>query len=95
MSEALVWLLYVLGGLLSFLTVHHRRWRITTATLGAAVLVTAAWSAWYWLTSEAERPPWFNVHLSLNFFFAVIFASAGAALGEYLARRQAEPPEQG
>ena len=95
MNERLLWLLYVLGGVISFAAVYYRRWRITGATLGAAVIIVAIWAAWYWLTSEEERPPWFNVHLSLNFFFAIIFASAGAALGEYLFRRKAEPPQEG
>ena len=93
MSELLVWLLYLVGGLISFAAVYYRRWRITGATIAAAVVTVAIWSAWYWLTPEDKRPPWFNVHLSLNFFFAVIVASAGAALGEFLVRRAEQPPE--
>jgi uncharacterized membrane protein YhaH (DUF805 family) len=87
LNEALVWLLYGLAGALSYAAVYYRRWHIAGATLASAILALAIWTAWYLLTSEEKRPPWINVHLSLNAFFSLLFAVGGAALAEYLRRR--------
>ena len=87
MNEALVWLLYGLAGALSFAAVYYRRWHIAWATLVATILAMAIWVGWYLLTSEEKRPPWINVHLSLNAFFSLLFAAGGAAFAQYQTRR--------
>ena len=90
MSETLVWLLCIVGSLLSFALVRFRGWRITGATIAGALLVTAIWAIWYQLTGDDDRPPFFQVHLSLNAFFSLVLAAAGAAVGEFVRQRHGE-----
>jgi hypothetical protein len=87
LSETLVWLLYVIGGMIAYAAVRYRGWRITLATLTGAIIATGLWALWYHLTSDEERPHWFDVHLSLNASFSVIFAALGAAAGLFVASR--------
>ena len=95
MSETLVWLLYLIGGVIAFGLVRRAGWRLTTAALAGAAVAVATWALWYQLTSVEKRPPFFDVHLALNASFAVIFASAGAALAAYLAGRNRDADGQG
>ena len=87
MSETLVWLLYVVGGLIAYAAVRYRGWRITFATLIGAIVATGLWAGWYHLTSDEQRPFWFDVHLSLNASFSVIFAALGAGAGLFVGSR--------
>ncbi len=87
MSETLVWLLYVVGGVIAYAAVRYSGWRITLATITGAIVATGLWAIWYHLTSDNDRPFWFDVHLSLNASFSIIFAALGAAAGQFVASR--------
>ena len=95
MSETLVWLLYLIGGTIAFFLVRRAGWKLTNSTLAGALVAVGAWALWYQLTSDEKRPPFFDVHLALNASFAVIFASAGAALAAYLASRDRDADGHG
>ena len=86
-----MWLLYLVSSLVAFLAVYRLKWRIVPSTLAGTVLTALGWVALYYSTPSDDRPAWFNVQLSLNACFGLIFAAAGAALGLYLRFRAREP----
>ena len=91
MNESLVWLLYLLSGLVAFLGVYRLKWRIVPSMLAGTLVTALGWVALYYLTPGDDRPAWFNTQLSLNACFGLIFAGAGAALAMFLRSRQREP----
>lgn len=90
MNESLVWLLYLVSGLVAFLGVFRLKWRIVPAMLAGTAVTIAGWALLYLLTEEDKRPSFWEVDLSLNACFALIFAGAGAALAMYVRMRQRE-----
>jgi len=44
------------------------------------MVTVAGWAVMYLLTGAEDRPPFWQLDLSLNASFALIFAGAGAAL---------------
>ena len=86
-----MWLLYLVSGLAAFLAVYRLQWRIVPAMLAGTLPTALGWVLLYYTTPSDDRPAWFNVQLSLNACFGLIFAAAGAALAMYLRSRQREP----
>ena len=88
MSETLLWLLYVAGAAAACAAVYRLGWKIVPSTLAATAITVVGWAALYFLADEEKRPSFWEVDLSLNACFALIFAGAGAALGLFLASRE-------
>ena len=88
MSETALWLLYLLSGAAAFAVVYRLGSRIVPATLVGTAVTVAGWLLLYLLTDEKNRPDWISVDLSLNACFGLIFAGAGAALGQFMLFRQ-------
>lgn len=90
MSEAALWLNYCLSGVIAFLVIYLRRWRIVPAML----MGTATSLAIYLLVSlgrgGAIDDPWIEAALFINGSFALIAASAGAVLAFALRARNDE-----
>jgi len=88
LSESLVWLVYLLSGVAAFLAVQYAGWRIVPSILAGAFVTAVGWIILYYVTPLDDRPPWFETQLALNICFGVIFAGAGAALGQFIAWRR-------
>ena len=86
-----MWLLYLVSGLVAFLAVYRLKWRIVPSMIVGTLPTAIGWVLLYYTTPSDDRPAWFNVQLSLNACFGLIFAAAGAALAFYLRWRAREP----
>ena len=80
MNETILWLLYLVGAVAAFHAVQRLQWRIVPSMLGGTMVTVAGWAVMYLLTGAEDRPPFWQLDLSLNASFALIFAGAGAAL---------------
>ena len=91
MNETLLWLLYCASGGLAFAATYYARLGIIFGVLAGGLLTGAGWAFLYHFTDEERRPQWIRVDLSLNLTFGLIFAAAGAVIGQkLLARRGTE-----
>ena len=90
MTEAILWLLYVIGAAAAFAAVHKLGWRIVPSTLVGAVPTLLGWLVLYFTMAEDDRPNWWRLDLSMNLSFAIIFAACGAALAMFVLSRQRE-----
>jgi hypothetical protein len=91
LNETLLWILYCVSGLLAFAATYHARSGIILGVLAGGLLTGAGWAFLYHFTDEEKRPQWIRVDLSLNMTFGLMFAAAGAILGQkLLARRTRE-----
>ncbi len=91
MSETLLWLLYLVSGLVAFGAVYRLGWKIVPAMLVGALVTIIGWALLYLLADEENRPDWITLDLSLNASFALIFASLGAAVAHFMLMRRREP----
>ena len=89
MNETLLWLVYALGGGVSFAGIRYRRWRVAMAVLAGVLLTAIGWLLIFRFTEVEKRPEWVRLDVSLNLTFGLIFAVAGAALGRWLLSRSA------
>jgi len=80
LNETLLWLLYLLSAAAAFAAVFRLGWRIVPAMLAGTAVTLVGWLLMY-LTAKESRPAFWEVDLSLNASFALIFAGAGAAFG--------------
>ena len=89
MNETLLWLLYLVSGVVGFLAVQKLGWRIVPAMLAGTLVTVLGWVPIFLLTAEDKRPPFWRLDLSLNASFALIFAAAGAAIAFAMKDREA------
>ena len=89
MNETLLWLLYCFSGGLAFAAVYYWRWRPAWAVISGGLVTITGWLLMFRFTDEEMRPDWVKLDLSLNATFALIFATFGAVLGWWLAKRRA------
>ncbi len=90
MSDALIWLGYLIGAGISFVLVYSQDWKVTLATLAGGAVALAIWGVIFGTTSSDDRSPWLQVEMALNGSLALIFAAAGAAVALALKHRQRE-----
>jgi len=88
LSETLLWLFYLLGAGAAFLAVQRGGLRLVPAILAGTSVTIAGWVLLYALAAGDARPAYWQVDLSLNASFALIFAAAGAALAFAIKSRQ-------
>jgi hypothetical protein len=86
LNETLLWLLYLVSAVVAFAGVHRLGWRIVPSILAGALVTSIGWGLLYLVTAEDKRPAFWQLDLSLNISFAVIFAGAGAAAAFALSR---------
>ena len=89
MNETLLWLLYLVSAAVGFLAVQKLGWRLVPAMLVGTLVSIVGWALLYLVTGEDQRPEFWRLDLSLNASFALIFASAGAALAFAMKDREA------
>ena len=92
MNETLLWLLYLASGVAGFLAVQKLGWRLVPSMLAGTTVTIVGWGLIFLLTAEDKRPHFWNVDLSLNASFALIFAGAGAAIA-FALKKDRTPPE--
>lgn len=90
MSEIALWLNYGLSGIVAFLIIFFRRWRIVPAMLlgtgiGLAVYLIASLAS-----GGALNDPWLAPALFINGCFALIAAFLGAAIAFAATHRGAD-----
>ena len=90
MSDALVWLGYLIGAVIAFWTVHSRGWKVTPATIVGGLAGLAIWALTFLGTSSEDRSSWLQVEIALNGSLSLIFAAAGAAIALALKHRRHE-----
>jgi len=88
LNETLLWLLYLLSAGAAFLAVQRGGSRLVPAILAGTFVTIAGWALLYALAGEDERPDFWQVDLSLNASFAMVFAAAGAAIAFAIKSRQ-------
>ncbi|MBA2467397.1 MAG: hypothetical protein H0V46_07335 [Sphingomonas sp.] len=90
MSDALIWLGYLIGGAIAFFLVFSQGWKITLATILGGLAALGIWAVVFATTSSEDRSPWLQVELALNGSLGLIFAAAGAAVALALKHRRHE-----
>jgi hypothetical protein len=90
LSDALVWLGYLIGAAIAFWTVYSRSWKVTPATVVGGLVGLAIWALSYLTASSDERSSWLQVEIALNGSISLIFAAAGAAVALALKHRRHE-----
>ena len=88
MNETLLWLLYCVSGVLAFAATYRLRWRIFVAVVTGGLITAIGWLLIFYFTDEEKRPQWIRLDLSLNLTFGLMFAAAGAFIGQRLLSRQ-------
>jgi ABC-type Fe3+-siderophore transport system permease subunit len=88
LTDALLWVAYLLSAAGAFYAVRKRRWPIVPATIAGALLTVIVWAILVLTAKPEARPNFLTVDLSLNGSFGVIFAAAGAALAMFLNQRR-------
>lgn len=88
LNETLLWLLYLLSAGAAFLAVQRGGSRLVPAILAGTLVTIAGWALLYALAGDDKRPSFWQVDLSLNASFALIFAAAGAGLAFAMNSRQ-------
>ena len=91
MSDALIWLGYLIGAGIAFFLVNSQGWKVTPATVVGGAVALAIWAVIFATTSSEERSPWLQVELGLNGSLSLIFAAAGAAVALALKHRRHDP----
>lgn len=79
MTNTLLWLVYVVSGVVAFILVYRQRWRLFTSMLagtGVGILL----SLLVLVAFPKDANPWFQVELAMNGSLSLIFAGAGAAI---------------
>ena len=79
MTDALVWIGYLIGAAIAFAAVYQRSWKVTLAAIVGGLVGTAIWAVTFLATSTDERSAWLQVEIALNGSLSLIFAAAGAA----------------
>ena len=87
MTDALLWVAYLLSAAGAFYAVRFQRWPIAPATLAGALITVIGWALLVLTASADEKPAYLTVDLGLNASFGIIFAGAGAALAAFLNTR--------
>ena len=90
MSDAFVWLGYLIGAAIAFVLVYSQGWKVTLATIVGGAVALAIWAIIFATTSTEDRSPWLQVELALNGSLSLIFAAAGAAVALALKHRRHE-----
>ena len=80
MSEAALWLNYGLSGIVAFLIIYFRRWRIVPAMLVGTGISLALYLVASLATGGALDDPWLAPALFINGCFALVAAFLGAAI---------------
>lgn len=88
MTDALLWVAYLVSAAAAFYAVRYKRWPIVPATIAGALVTVIIWASLILITAADKRPAFLTVDLGLNGSFGIIFAGAGAALAMFLNTRQ-------
>jgi hypothetical protein len=85
LSEVGLWLNYCLGAIVAFAVVHLLRWRITSSILLSGAVVATVWLAASLAAGAQTSDPWFDIALTINCSFGILFGALGAGAA-YLLR---------
>lgn len=87
MTDKLLWLVYLVSGVVAFALVYRLGWKLALSML-AATLVGVVLALIVMLAIPKEDPNyWFQIELVMNGSLSLIFAGVGAAIAYALRER--------
>lgn len=80
MSNTLLWLIYLISGVIAFVLVYKQRWSLVPSMLAATAAGVLLSLLVMLAVPKEEASGWFQVELAMNGSLSLIFAGVGAAI---------------